>query len=270
MKAHLRTSLSLAAITATLVAPGSTRAAASSVLNIRQGAFTDTTHRVVFDMAMLPQAAPDVVHTNSGWRVSFQTSDGHIVNTDVKVPDDQTIKRTFFLPKTSTKPARLVLDFEQAAALPVPVKTTQQQIDALFGLPALQPAAGNDARLQFSGFVEVEGRWFPKSSDDGVIRSLFGALAIEPSLKFQLTDTAKLTLTGFGRVDTATAARSHGDVREAKIEARFGAIDVTLGLDRRFWGQLEAAHLVDILQLINLVSWRISMARTNSASRWPK
>ncbi len=251
MKAYFCTSLSLAALTAALAAPGTARAAGSSVLNIRQGAFTHHTHRVVFDMATLPQAAPDVVQTNGGWRVSFNDSNGHIVNTDVQVPGNQTVKRTFFLPRSSSKPARLVLDFEPADAAPVPTKTTQQQIDALFGLPAMQPAAGNDARLILSGFVEAEGRWFPKSSDDGVIRSLFGALAIEPSLKFQLTDTAKLTLTGFGRIDTVVAARTHGDVREAKYEGRFGAVDVTLGLDRRFWGQLEAAHLVDIVNQID-------------------
>ncbi len=247
----LRTSLSLAALAATLVAPETARAATLSVLNIRQGAFTHNMHRVVFDMATLPQAAPNIIHTNKGWRVSFHENDGHIVNTDVKVPEDQTIKRTFFLPKTSSKPARLVMDFEAVGAAPAPAKTAQQQIDALFGLPALQPAAGNDSRLQISGFVEAEGRWFPRSSDDGVMRRLFGALAIEPRLKFQFSDTARFTFTGFGRVDTANDARTHADVREAKYEGRFGALDVTLGLDQRFWGQLEAAHLVDIVNQID-------------------
>jgi hypothetical protein len=246
MKARFCTSLSLAAITATLAAPSGARAANSPILNIRQGAFTADTHRVVFDMAQLPDAAPTLSQTATGWRVAFTDSHGAEIRTDVQMSDAQQIKRTFFLPKTKDKPARLVMDFEA-----VPVKTTEAQIAALFGLPALQPAAGDEARVQLSGFVEAEGRWFPRDSDDGVIRTLFGSLALEPSLKFQLSDNHKLTLTGFGRIDTATAARTHADVREAKYEGRFGAIDVTLGVDRRFWGQLEAAHLVDIVNQID-------------------
>jgi hypothetical protein len=246
MKASFSASLSLAAITAALAAPNSARAAQVSVLNIRQGNFSADIHRVVFDMAQLPQGAPSLSHTADGWRVALTNNDGDTIYTDVDVPNGKQIKRTFFLPKTKDKPARLVMDFEAAAT-----QTTEAQIASLFGLPAFQPASGDAQRLQLSGFVEAEGRWFPRASDDGVIRKLFGALAIEPSLKFQLSDNHKLTLTGFGRIDTATAARSHGDVREAKYEGRYGAFDLTLGVDRRFWGQLEAAHLVDIVNQID-------------------
>jgi hypothetical protein len=246
MKVRFSTSLSLAALTATLTAPEDARASQSSILNIRQGNFSADIHRVVFDMSQLPQAAPSLSHTATGWRIAITNSDGDKINTDVHVPDAKQIKRTFFLPKTKDKPARLVMDFEAA-----PTKTTPEQIEALFGLPAIQPASGEVQRLQLSGFAEAEGRWFPRASDDGVIRKLFGSLAVEPSLKFQLSDNHKLTLTGFGRIDTALAARSHGDVREAKYEGRFGAVGVTLGIDRRFWGQLEAGHLVDIINQID-------------------
>jgi hypothetical protein len=130
-------------------------------------------------------------------------------------------------------------------------KTTEAQIADLFGLPNLAPAAGDAAGLQFSGFIEAEARWFPRSSDDGVTRTFFGSIAAEPSVKFQAGDAHKFTLTGFGRVDTATSARTHVDVREAKYEGRFGSLDVTVGIDRRFWGQLEAAHLVDVVNQID-------------------
>jgi hypothetical protein len=147
------------------------------------------------------------------------------------------VKRTYFAPGVAERLAE--------------TKTTEAQIADLFGLPALAPAAGDAPLLQFSGMVEAEGRWFPKASDDGVTRRFFGSLAAEPSVKFQPGAGHKFTLTGFGRIDTATAARTHGDLREAKYEGRFGSIDVTVGIDRRFWGQLEAGHLVDVVNQID-------------------
>ncbi len=130
-------------------------------------------------------------------------------------------------------------------------KTTEAQIADLFGLPALSPTAGESDVLQFSGFVEAEGRWFPKRSDDGITRTFFGSLAAEPMLKLTLADAHKFTLTGFGRAETGSGARTHADVREAKYEGRFGSFDVTIGVDRRFWGQLEAGHLVDVVNQID-------------------
>ncbi len=246
MSASFTTSLSLAALAITLVPSARAQTASSSILQIRQGAFTADTHRVVLDMAQLPNAAPKLTETAQGWQIDIIDSDGRSISTSVKMEARKALKRTFFLPKTASKPARLVVDFEDAPA-PPPVKTTEEQIEDLFGLPAWQPAAGEAAALTFSGFVEAEGRWFPKDSADGASDKVFGSIAAEPSLKFQLAANHKISLTGFGRVDTVTAARSHVDVREAKYEGRFGAIDVTVGVDRRFWGQLEAGHLVDVV-----------------------
>jgi hypothetical protein len=114
MKAHFCTSLSLAAITATLAALTSARAANSPVVS---------------------------------WSVACTDSSGDEICTDVQMPDFQADTATF-------------------------------------ALPALQPAMGDAARIQFSGFVEAEGRWFPHNSDDGVIRKLFGSLALESRLSF--------------------------------------------------------------------------------------
>jgi hypothetical protein len=264
------TTFSLAALATAAAAPAAAQAATSPILQIRQGQFDADVHRVVFEMAQLPAATPQLLPTATGWRVAFADHYGHDVRTDIKMAAGQTIKRIFYIPKTQAKAARLVMDFTKlpgpvlqfavapmaeavVVAVPVSAKTSEPGFDAVYGAPEWQPQADSQNPLQFSGMIEAEGRWFPKSSDDGVVRKLFGSLAIEPRLQFQLNDAHKFTLTGFGRVDTATASRTHVDMREAKYEGRFGALDVTLGVDRRFWGQLEAAHLVDVVNQIDVL-----------------
>jgi hypothetical protein len=108
-----------------------------------------------------------------------------------------------------------------------------------------------DKNLRLSGFVEAEGRWFVRRSDDGITRRYFGSVAAEPSLRWQAGDNHRLTITGFARAETGGTRRSHADLREAKYEGQYGAFALTIGVDRRFWGQLEAVHLVDIINQID-------------------
>jgi hypothetical protein len=268
MALSFSTTISLAALATAAAAPTAAQAATSPILQIRQAQFDADVHRVVFDMVQLPAETPQLVPTNTGWRVAFADQYGHDIRTDIKMAEGRAIKRIFYLPKTNAKPARLVMDFTKAAspivpvaaapvaepvvaAIPVTAKSDAPGFDASYGAPEWQPQTNNQKSLIVSGMVEAEGRWFPKSSDDGPLRQFFGSLAIEPRLQFQFKADHKFSLIGFGRVDTATAARTHVDVREAKYEGRFGALDVTLGVDRRFWGQLEAAHLVDVVNQID-------------------
>lgn len=118
--------------------------------------------------------------------------------------------------------------------------------------PPPRPNAATRGGVTLSGFVEGEGRWFTQRSDDGVSRRLYGAIAAEPSLGLVWANgDHQLRLTGFGRLDTATDARTHADVREAKWVGVFGPLELTAGVDRKFWGVTEAVHLVNVLNQID-------------------
>lgn len=103
-----------------------------------------------------------------------------------------------------------------------------------------------------SGFVEGEGRWFPRNSDEGIGKHLYGSVAAEPSLRFDTADGRhSFRVTGFGRLDTVADHRTHADLREAKWVGSFGAVEAVIGVDRMFWGVTEAAHIVNIINQID-------------------
>ena len=59
------------------------------------------------------------------------------------------------------------------------------------------------------------------------------------------------TLRPFVRIDPQDDERTHIDLREAKIDARFGDTDVTIGNDIVFWGKTEVDQLVDIVNQVD-------------------
>lgn len=74
------------------------------------------------------------------------------------------------------------------------------------------------------------------------------SLAFEPTFlaEWRGGDLA-FTLTPFFRYDGADDARSHADLRVAKIDYRSGDYELTVGADYVFWGRTEAVQLVDII-----------------------
>lgn len=111
---------------------------------------------------------------------------------------------------------------------------------------------GSTSPLRISGFFEAEGRWFPQNSRDGVSEHIIGSIAGEPTIEYEWGGGNQLLrLTGFARVDTVTSNRTHADVREAKWVGVFGPLELTVGADRRFWGVIEAAHLVNIINQVD-------------------
>ncbi len=59
------------------------------------------------------------------------------------------------------------------------------------------------------------------------------------------------TIRPFFRVDTQDDARTHADLREAKVDLRFGDTDVTIGNDIVFWGKTEVDQIVDIVNQVD-------------------
>lgn len=236
-------------------------ATAGSLIGVRSGAF-DGARRVVLDLRFKPADEPLVSGGSDGWKVEL---DGRSIPLPVK--QGMIPQRRFYVEPGSGRPLRYVIDFAPGGAPvaavraddPLPqmaLKTPEPVPDPApvaspIGSPASAPPPPPASRIRLSGYVEAEGRWFPRTSDDGVTNKTFGSFAAEPSLRIDLNDALRFTLTGFGRVETSGTRRSHGDLREAKLEGRLGAVDLTLGVDRRFWGQTEAVHLVDIINQID-------------------
>lgn len=88
----------------------------------------------------------------------------------------------------------------------------------------------------------------------------------EQSLSFAFQPDAKLAWDGiealggadiaasivpFLRVDTIDQQRTHFDLREAKLDLRFGQTDVTIGNDIVYWGKAEADQIVDIVNQVD-------------------
>lgn len=114
------------------------------------------------------------------------------------------------------------------------------------------PFLGTD-NASLTGSVEFEGTFFAEDprhrgqDDSGV------SIAVRPKavLEWDSTsfgaDSAAITVTPFVRFDPNDAERTHADLREAKLDLRFGETDVTLGNDFVFWGKTEVDQIVDII-----------------------
>jgi hypothetical protein len=59
------------------------------------------------------------------------------------------------------------------------------------------------------------------------------------------------TIRPFLRIDTNDDERTHVDLREAKLDLRFGDTDVTIGNDIVFWGKTEIDQIVDIVNQVD-------------------
>lgn len=102
--------------------------------------------------------------------------------------------------------------------------------------------------VEFFGQVELEGTGFAESARfDGQTRDDI-SIAARPSLLMEWADgDVALTVTPFLRYDAADDARTHFDLREAKVDLLRGDWAFTLGNDFVFWGRTEAVQLVDII-----------------------
>ncbi len=58
---------------------------------------------------------------------------------------------------------------------------------------------------------------------------------------------------GFARIDSQDSERSHGDLREAYWTYLADDWDITLGVNKVFWGVAESRHLVDIVNQSDLL-----------------
>ena len=130
-------------------------------------------------------------------------------------------------------------------------------------LVSVLAAAGAHADDGFPEFVEVSGRLspetrlYPDTAAHPDQRSHASGLAAEATIYMEDEDGRSLTITPFFRYDAGDAERTHADLREAFV-LLYGDVgddewELRLGVDRVFWGVVEARSLVDIVNQTDLV-----------------
>jgi len=104
--------------------------------------------------------------------------------------------------------------------------------------------------VEFSGFIAGDLRIF---SENGLLEDQSDA-RLNPSFVIQPEWSAewnggddRLDFIPFFRADFQDEERTHADIRELKYLHVDDGWDVTIGLDKVFWGVMEARHLVDII-----------------------
>ena len=108
--------------------------------------------------------------------------------------------------------------------------------------------------MQVSGYLSGEYRYFIESSPGAAAYRNNLAFAFEPELYYPIEDSgSSLRFTAFYRHDEHDHQRTHADIREMKWHKVQDAWELTLGIDRVFWGVTETAHLVNIINQQDLV-----------------
>jgi len=109
--------------------------------------------------------------------------------------------------------------------------------------------------LDISGHVAVESRGFLETeSHSGQEAGHGSSLVLNPEIYREWRDgDASWTFVPFLRLDSVDAERSHWDIRELAYTRADGRWELTLGIDRVFWGVTEAQHLVDIVNQTDLI-----------------
>ena len=119
------------------------------------------------------------------------------------------------------------------------------------------PTANGFARVEFSGNLGVEARYFPRSPGQPGQGSQPSGLVTTPRLYVEGQTGWSFTLSPFYRFDNEDPDRTHVDVHEA-YGLFLGVLgdaqwELRVGVDRVFWGVAESNNLVDIVNQVDLV-----------------
>ena len=136
-------------------------------------------------------------------------------------------------------------------------------VSATLWLVVLALATGAYAESGFADGIEVSGRLspetrlHPETAAHPGQRSHASGLAAEATVYIEDDEGRSITVTPFFRYDAGDPDRTHADLREAFL-LLYGDVgddewELRLGVDRVFWGVVEARSLVDIVNQTDLV-----------------
>ena len=129
----------------------------------------------------------------------------------------------------------------------------QIALAALIAVPLIGGAAIANAEenyFEVSGFAAGDVRVFPSDAIQAGQKDqkLNPSLVLQPEILYEWNDgDDRLAFTPFFRLDSHDDTRTHGDIRELSYLHIGDNWDVTVGIDKVFWGVMESRHLVDII-----------------------
>ena len=131
----------------------------------------------------------------------------------------------------------------------------RRSLPALIGWLALTMClmAGPALGHELTGYIEAEGRLFLESPLFEQQRFNNASLAAAPEYYHEFESGSSVTAVLFGRLDSADGHRTHADIRELKFLYLADDWELTVGVDRVFWGVTEFYHLVDVINQVDLV-----------------
>lgn len=106
---------------------------------------------------------------------------------------------------------------------------------------------------EFSGFVSAEGWIFSNDAISPEQRRNNISLAIQPEFYYKWNNSSSFTFTPFARIDWADSRRTHFDICELNYLWVKDNFELTIGIDKVFWGVTEFVHLVDIVNQTDFV-----------------
>ena len=117
------------------------------------------------------------------------------------------------------------------------------------------PFGSASGEWDVSGLAGIDTRTFWQApSFMGQANGTEVSLMLQPEARWYSDDgNQRLSLVGFLRADSADEKRSHGDIREAYWAIEGSDWDLTIGLNKVFWGVTESRHLVDVVNQSDLV-----------------
>ena len=132
--------------------------------------------------------------------------------------------------------------------------TTLTALVLAIALTCPTAAVGKSEAVQLSGYLGAEYRYFTQASRGAASYRNNLALVFEPEFYYPIEDSgSSLRFTAFYRHDDHDEKRTHADIRELKWHRVEEAWELTLGIDRVFWGVTETVHLVNIINQQDLV-----------------
>ena len=108
---------------------------------------------------------------------------------------------------------------------------------------------------ELSGYVALEGRFFPQESLFPDQQDQSGSVAAQPEFYHERKGGSSFTMVPFLRLDSADPERTHFDLREGFFLWVAEDFELGVGIRKFFWGVTESQHLVDIINQTDLVEF---------------
>ena len=106
-----------------------------------------------------------------------------------------------------------------------------------------------------TGFVGAESQtYWQNSKYPGQSNGSNFSLVFQPEFYWNNDEgDQRVSIVGFARADANDSERSHADLREAYWGFTGDSWDLSIGVNKVFWGVAESRHLVDVINQTDLV-----------------